>query len=61
MFYHSGYGKAHQSIKKCLIADDMANSFEVVIECSGSNYGFHDACKLVKPLGVIVLKSTTSG
>ena len=33
--------------------------FAVVVECSGSQTGFAAACKLVKPLGTIVLKSTT--
>ena len=34
--------------------------FDVVIDCSGSTSGFVSACKLVKPKGTIVLKSTTS-
>ncbi len=40
---------------------DLNNSFDVVIEASGSESGFASALDLVRPRGTIVLKSTFSG
>lgn len=34
--------------------------FDLVVEASGSNSGFADAMKLVRPRGTVVLKSTTA-
>lgn len=42
------------------LADD-SSAFDLVIEASGSEQGFSDALRLVKPLGTIVLKSTFHG
>jgi threonine dehydrogenase-like Zn-dependent dehydrogenase len=47
-----------------LKADDAAgleNSFDIVIEASGSESGFASALDLVRPRGTIVLKSTFAG
>jgi threonine dehydrogenase-like Zn-dependent dehydrogenase len=42
-------------------ANSLTNSFDVVIEASGSESGFATALDLVKPRGKIVLKSTFQG
>jgi threonine dehydrogenase-like Zn-dependent dehydrogenase len=42
-------------------AGDLARSFDVVVEASGSETGFADALDLVRPRGKIVLKSTFHG
>lgn len=33
-------------------------SFDLVVEATGSNSGFEDAMKLIKPRGIVILKST---
>lgn len=40
------------------ISDDMPK-FDFVIDASGSTSGFHDALGIVKPRGVLIVKSTT--
>jgi len=42
-------------------AADLARSFDVVIEASGSESGFSTALDLVRPRGKVVLKSTFHG
>jgi threonine dehydrogenase-like Zn-dependent dehydrogenase len=42
-------------------ANSLTNSFDVVIEASGSESGFATVLDLVKPRGKIVLKSTFQG
>lgn len=39
----------------------LARSFDIVVEASGSESGFATALELVKPRGIIVLKSTFHG
>lgn len=43
---------------KTEITDEDQYSFDVVIEATGSESGFSDTMKLVKPRGTVVLKST---
>lgn len=43
---------------KAEITDEDQYSFDVVIEATGSESGFSDTMKLVKPRGTVVLKST---
>ena len=40
------------------IAPTDEQSFDLVVEATGSNSGFSDAMKLIKPRGTVVLKST---
>ena len=40
------------------ISDKEQHYFDLVVEATGSNSGFFDAIKLVKPRGSIILKST---
>jgi threonine dehydrogenase-like Zn-dependent dehydrogenase len=40
------------------IASTDEQSFDLVVESTGSNSGFSDAMKLIKPRGTVVLKST---
>jgi threonine dehydrogenase-like Zn-dependent dehydrogenase len=42
-------------------AGDLAGSFDIVVEASGSAGGFDTALDLVRPAGTIVLKSTFHG
>jgi threonine dehydrogenase-like Zn-dependent dehydrogenase len=42
------------------IAQADQNSFDIVVEATGSESGFLDTMKLVKPRGTVVLKSTIS-
>ena len=44
-------------IKTKLDAEDKT-SFDLVVEATGSNSGFSDSMNLVKPRGIIILKST---
>ena len=41
--------------------DSLRNSFDIVVEASGSESGFTSALDLVKPRGTVVLKSTFHG
>lgn len=40
------------------ISQEQEKKFDLVVEATGSNSGFLDSMKLVKPRGVVVLKST---
>ncbi len=40
---------------------DQQASFDVVVDCTGSPTGLQVACRLVKPRGVVVLKTTVAG
>lgn len=42
------------------MAQTDQNSFDIVVEATGSESGFMDTMKLVKPRGTVVLKSTMS-
>ena len=42
------------------IEPDQQHSFDLVVEVTGSNSGFLDSMKLVKPKGTVILKSTIS-
>ena len=44
-----------------LTGEFAANSFDTVVETTGNEAGFALALKLVRPLGVLVLKSTFAG
>lgn len=49
----------NQGVKTQLLADTVVdNSFDVVVEATGSVSGFETSLGLVKPRGVLVLKST---
>lgn len=54
---------AKGGIESVLLDDaaGRANSFDVVVEASGSPSGFETAVKLVRPRGKVVLKSTFHG
>lgn len=54
---------AKSGIKTSLTDDsrELAGSFDVIIEASGSESGFASALDLVRPRGTIVLKSTFHG
>jgi threonine dehydrogenase-like Zn-dependent dehydrogenase len=41
--------------------EELSNSFDVVVEASGSDSGFASAVDLVRPRGKIILKSTFQG
>ncbi|MFC1562819.1 alcohol dehydrogenase catalytic domain-containing protein, partial [candidate division KSB1 bacterium] len=64
--YIKTYGKDKKKLKlleKLNINTDIfdgniKNKYDFVIECSGNPKGFQTALKLVKPRGVIILKST---
>jgi len=40
------------------ISEVFHHSFDLVVEATGSNSGFLDSMKLVKPRGIVILKST---
>ena len=49
-------------LKTALLSDDIAHrSFDIVVECTGSESGLPTALKLVRPRGTIVLKTTVAG
>lgn len=49
----------NQGVKTRLLQDlEITNSFDVVVEATGSVSGFETSLALVKPRGVLVLKST---
>ena len=49
----------NQGVKTGLLQDlEITNSFDVVVEATGSVSGFETSLALVKPRGVLVLKST---
>ena len=41
--------------------EDLAGSADVVVECTGQPGGFRAACRLLRPEGTLVLKSTYHG
>jgi threonine dehydrogenase-like Zn-dependent dehydrogenase len=49
-------------LKTALLSDDIpTRSFDIVVECTGSESGLPTALKLVRPRGTIVLKTTVAG
>lgn len=49
-------------LKTALLSDDVPHrSFDIVVECTGSDSGLPTALKLVRPRGTIVLKTTVAG
>jgi threonine dehydrogenase-like Zn-dependent dehydrogenase len=49
-------------LKTALLSDDLPpRSFDIVVECTGSESGLPTALKLVRPRGTIVLKTTVAG
>ena len=49
-------------LKTALLSDDIPpRSFDIVVECTGSESGLPSALKLVRPRGTIVLKTTVAG
>ena len=49
-------------LKTALLSDDIPpRSFDIVVECTGSESGLPTALKLVRPRGTIVLKTTVAG
>lgn len=48
---------------ECRLRGDMKETrcADLVIDCTGSAAGFSDACRLVRPRGTIVLKTTLAG
>jgi threonine dehydrogenase-like Zn-dependent dehydrogenase len=49
-------------LKTALLSDDIPHrSFDIVVECTGSESGLPTALKLVRPRGTIVLKTTVAG
>jgi threonine dehydrogenase-like Zn-dependent dehydrogenase len=49
-------------LKTALLSGDLPQrSFDIVVECTGSESGLPDALKLVRPRGTIVLKTTVAG
>ena len=49
-------------LKTALLSDDIPQrSFDIVVECTGSESGLPTALKLVRPRGTIVLKTTVAG
>lgn len=48
-----------QGVKTCLLEDlEVSKEFDIVVEATGSISGFETSIALVKPRGVLVLKST---
>lgn len=50
----------NRGIRTCLTDKIHGDSFDVVVDCTGSPSGFEMASKLVRPRGTIVLKSTVA-
>jgi len=49
-------------LKTALLSDDIPpRSFDIVVECTGSESGLPTALTLVRPRGTIVLKTTVAG
>lgn len=49
-------------VKTALLSDDIPQrSFDIVVDCTGSESGLPTALTLVKPRGTIVLKTTVAG
>ena len=49
-------------IKTALLSDQLPErSFDIVVDCTGSESGLPTALKLVRPRGTIVLKTTVAG
>jgi threonine dehydrogenase-like Zn-dependent dehydrogenase len=49
-------------LKTALLSDDLPpRSFDIVVECTGSESGLPTALTLVRPRGTIVLKTTVAG
>ena len=49
-------------LKTALLSDDLPpRSFDIVVDCTGSESGLPTALKLVRPRGTIVLKTTVAG
>ena len=49
-------------LKTALLSDDIPQrSFDIVVECTGSESGLPTALRLVRPRGTIVLKTTVAG
>jgi len=49
-------------LKTALLSDDLPQrSFDIVVDCTGSESGLPTALKLVRPRGTIVLKTTVAG
>lgn len=49
---------AQRTTEQCA---DLARSFDVVVDATGSPSGFGDAIKLARPRGTVVLKTTVAG
>jgi len=52
---------ARLGLKTAIAADQEAGQFRLVIEATGNDEGFAEALRLVRSLGIIVLKSTYFG
>jgi len=52
---------AHVDTRHLNESASLAKSFDVVVDCTGSNSGLETALGLVKPCGTIVLKTTVAG
>jgi len=49
-------------LRTALLSDDLPQrSFDIVVDCTGSESGLPAALKLVRPRGTIVLKTTVAG
>jgi threonine dehydrogenase-like Zn-dependent dehydrogenase len=49
-------------LKTALLSDELPHrSFDIVVECTGSDTGLPTALNLVRPRGTIVLKTTVAG
>jgi len=51
---------AMPGVKTALVGESSACNFDVAVECTGSPRGLSDAVRLVRPRGVVFLKSTVS-
>lgn len=49
-----------RGIKTRLDIEGIKKTFDVVVDCTGSDAGFNDALSLVKPRGTIILKTTVA-
>jgi threonine dehydrogenase-like Zn-dependent dehydrogenase len=54
----AGAGIATQTLDR---SDTLAKSFDVVVDCTGSDSGLATALNLVRPCGTLVLKTTVAG
>lgn len=49
-----------RGIKTRLDIEGIKKTFDVVVDCTGSDAGFNDALSLVRPRGTIILKTTVA-